>query len=63
MREDIREIIVDMFDTNASIKTGSIDLAVAKIEALYKKKCETIDEDLKKVYQTQGVKRKRWERI
>ena len=48
MREDIREIIVEMFDTNASIKTGGIDLAVAKIEALYKEKNETIDEDLKK---------------
>ena len=49
MREDIREIIVEMFDTNAFLKKGGIDLAVAKIEALYKKKCETIDEDLKKV--------------
>ena len=48
MREDIREIIVEMFDTNASIKTGGIDLAVAKLEALYKKKV-TIDEDLKKI--------------
>ncbi len=46
MREEIREVIVEMFDTNASIKTGGIDLAVAKIEALYKKKYEAIDEDL-----------------
>ena len=49
MREDIREIIVEMFDTNASIKTDGIDLAVAKIEEFYKKKYEAIDEDLKKV--------------
>ena len=49
MREDIKEIIVDMFDTNASIKRGGIDLAVAKIEALYKKEYETIDEDPKEV--------------
>ena len=41
MREEIREVIVEMFDTNASIKTGGIDLAVAKIEALYKKQYES----------------------
>jgi hypothetical protein len=49
MSEDIREIIVEMFDTNASIKRGGIDIAVAKIEALYKKKYKTIDEDIIKV--------------
>ncbi len=48
MREEIREIIVEMFDTNASIKTGGIDLAVSKIEALYENN-DAIDEDLKKI--------------
>ncbi len=49
MREAIREIILEMFDTNATIKTGGIDLAVGRIETLYKKKYESIDEYLQKV--------------
>lgn len=49
MREAIREIMLEMFDTNATIKTGGLDLAVGRIEALYKKKYESIDEYLKKL--------------